>query len=356
MHTQKLFRFRKLSRGIKNVSEMFVSKINVKEFRGIRECGEPLELSEFTILIGRNNSGKSSLLEALFLPPLPDSSFSLYGYDVPRIRLLSSLHGGLRSLIYGYSGHASIEYVLLDKNWRIELPEERDRADVFVNGEKLEYQPDKLAKLADALGAHGVQDMGALNNLVFFIPNDSGIMDRLHSKLQSDEAIQNLLIKSGSHVSIAKNLINRCVDDKYTEIFFRPELQARKEMPDGNFLYIKMKDLGDGVEKMSVFALWLEAIKPSLVLWDDFEVAAHPTLVEILLQWLSEHDWQVVLSTHSIDVLHGLLKVKPKNAKVIQLRKSAGDILTHQDLTLNELEDLFIANQDPRILVDLLRL
>ena len=92
------------------------------------------------------------------------------------------------------------------------------------------------------------------------------------------------------------------------------------------------------------------------MLWDDFEASAHPTLVKVLLNWLCKKDWQVVLSTHSIDVLNSLLDVKPKNAKVIQLKKTDEDILIHQDLSLDDLESLFEANQDPRILVDRLGL
>ena len=80
---------------------------------------------------------------------------------------------------------------------------------------------------------------------------------------------------------MAKELINNCVDDKYTEILFSPDLSARKDRGEGmSPLYVKVKDLGDGIEKVVLIALWLEALKPSLVLWDDFEGSAHPTLIK----------------------------------------------------------------------------
>ncbi|MHA1661032.1 MAG: AAA family ATPase [Promethearchaeota archaeon] len=53
---------------------MFVDWLDVKEFRGINECIEKLEFSNFTALIGKNNTGKSSILEALSLLPDPDLS------------------------------------------------------------------------------------------------------------------------------------------------------------------------------------------------------------------------------------------------------------------------------------------
>lgn len=76
----------------------------------------------------------------------------------------------------------------------------------------------------------------------------------------------------------------------------------------------------------------------------------------ILFKWLKEKDWQTVLSTHSIDVLYELLEVNPKNTTLIQLKKTADDILHHSPLTLNELEDLIDSNSASRLLVDSLAL
>jgi putative ATP-dependent endonuclease of OLD family len=42
---------------------MHIKKINIKNFRGIKHLS--LELDELTVLIGENNTGKTSILEAL---------------------------------------------------------------------------------------------------------------------------------------------------------------------------------------------------------------------------------------------------------------------------------------------------
>jgi predicted ATP-dependent endonuclease of OLD family len=44
--------------------------MDIKEFRGIECCKTPLSLSNFTVLVGRNNSGKSSILESLLAEQL----------------------------------------------------------------------------------------------------------------------------------------------------------------------------------------------------------------------------------------------------------------------------------------------
>ena len=47
---------------------MRVSRLRVEGFRGIRTMGW-LELGKFNILVGPNNSGKTTILEALSLLP-----------------------------------------------------------------------------------------------------------------------------------------------------------------------------------------------------------------------------------------------------------------------------------------------
>ena len=105
--------------------------------------------------------------------------------------------------------------------------------------------------------------------------------------------------------------------------------------------------------------LLIESLNPNIILWDDFEIFAHPTLIREVLKWLAEGDWQVIMSTHSIDVLYELINLKDvlsEDASILQLYKTKDDVLKYNVLTLEELEDLILANQDPRLLVDLLSL
>ena len=56
---------------------VFVSRLELREFRGVRIVKEPLELSDFTVLVGRNNSGKTTVLDALYLLPHPRAKHSI---------------------------------------------------------------------------------------------------------------------------------------------------------------------------------------------------------------------------------------------------------------------------------------
>ena len=329
---------------------MFIHQVNIEEFRGIKKCKEPIKLSKFNILIGRNHSGKSTILGALSLLPIPSDNIEPV-VGKYRIDFLKELIGGDSSLVYAYSGKAKLTYGVNNDTWEIEVNEMGRVEKMTINNESI-YRSD-ISRIASSLNVDVVQR--DIQRLVFFIPNSTEFIKTLIGKLRWDE-YWNFVVKRRAHFEVASQ-ISQCVDDQYSEILiYKEHLCARKELPKAGPFYIKLADLGDGVEKAIAIMLFVNAFKPDVVLWDDFEAAAHPTLIRMLLKWLSEGEWQVVLSTHSIDVLDRLLEVKPKDAKVIQLKKTADDILLHKELTLEELEALMEANQDPRLLVDALQL
>lgn len=121
-------------------------------------------------------------------------------------------------------------------------------------------------------------------------------------------------------------------------------------------MYLQLKDLGTGAEKLIKMLALFEVLSPHLIIIDDFEAGFHPTMIKLFLKWLKEKNWQTIISTHSIDVLYYLVDIKPLDTSIIQLNKSNEDILSHKVLSLDELEDLLDANTDPRLLLDALRL
>jgi len=322
----------------------FISEIDIKEFRGIKKCNEPIKLSKFNVLIGKNNSGKSTLLEALYLFPSPVVR-SVYE-EHNKIDHVTRLHSGYGGLVYGYSGNATITYNV-NKNktlFAIEITS-GGGTNVFIDDEPT-GSTENICKMLE-------MPERDLKNISIYIPNDTKTLDRYAEYVTSMEME---IVKSGATRRIAE-FVNQCIDEKYTEVLWKSGgLSCRKELPDGYPLYPKLDDLGDGIKRATILTLLLEACSPRMVLWDDFESASHPTLIGAELKWLAERDWQVVLSTHSIDALYQLLelKISPDDLQILQMKKLNDGTLLHESLTIDELDDLMNANADPRRLVDAL--
>lgn len=103
-------------------------ELSVEGFRGIRRLARPLRLEKLNVLIGRNDAGKTSILEALFLLSEPymepweseaekwkrELYLSIYRKPASAAAYISGLHGSKSpsTLIYGYAGGARLSYVL----------------------------------------------------------------------------------------------------------------------------------------------------------------------------------------------------------------------------------------------------
>src|SRR5574341_2416433 len=84
-----------------------VKRLKLENFRGVKK-GE-IELGDLTILVGSNNSAKTTILEALFLMPNPLRNVPYYGSggDFTAASLIHDMHQTLDSqgyvfLLYKY--------------------------------------------------------------------------------------------------------------------------------------------------------------------------------------------------------------------------------------------------------------
>jgi len=331
--------------------QCYIEEIDIQEFRGIRGLKNPIKLSKYNIIIGRNNVGKTALLEALYLLPSPYDSIRgqpLIGRH--RMPLVINLHGGdWTSLIYGYSGYAKLSYKL-STNVTLEFSLPYKPEYLRVDGEEagIDLYIDSISK------CFNIKEED-VSRLTFLIPNDTLFIKDLHGRLLE---VWDAIVKEGLHREIVSRLVNPVVYDKFTEILIeRNQLKLRNEVGgDIGPLYITLTDLGDGVEKVTTVGLALEYFKPRVVLWDDLEVAMHPGLVRSILRWLTSRDWQVVISTHSIDVLNIFTDLGLKDGKIILLRKTSDDFIEVSSYTPMEMGDIIEKGIDIRKIIDILEL
>jgi predicted ATPase len=162
--------------------------------------------------------------------------------------------------------------------------------------------------------------------------------------------------KSEAHFTLARQ-IGLSTGEELTEVTPRfNELHLRK-VRSGVPIYVRVKDQGNGVQRALLVMLWVEALKPKLILWDDFEVSMHPSLIRFAMEWLAKGKWQVVLTTHSLDVLGCFADIESnRNAQLIMLGKDRNDMLDYEVHSPSEVNKLLNANTDPRKLAEALGL
>jgi len=318
-------------------------------FKGVQR-GE-LPLSGVTVLVGPNNSGKTTVLEALFLA---------HGLSQPVVgglaawEILSETHrtldaAGLLHLLHKYSGKAAVLYEMQDGSRRaILLRRAGGSLEVFYLAkppstmkELLEVEPSAFAvgareeyapPLAQQAGDRGVQFLKA-----FFFKH--GMRERVVKELYGAWAD---VAESGATRRVAQRVSKTCEEvyiDLLAEPFVggAPALFAYRE--DG--YRVRLGDLGDGVADMVAAMLAVEVAKPQLLLWDGVETFMHPKALQALALWfseLAERGAQVVVSTHSLDAAF-LVSELCEGASFLKLSLSKG-VLGAISYSAAELEEL----------------
>jgi len=330
--------------------------LKLRYFRGV--VRGYVDLAPLTVLVGSNNSGKTTVLEALLLA---HGFRDVAGLSV--LGILSAIHKtlvsvGVDHLIYGYGAKArrAVATYIVDsqvKSIAVDVLKEMLRF-YYVEG----LDADELIEVGE-LGRIG--EMIALTsrfkpilwekNTSKFIADTLLLRDDLMRKYQSfiyGSWVD--FVNSGITGEVAR-WVSRVVGEDYLDITAEP-VGGRHTL----LLYksdrtrVRLGDVGDGVQVLVVARMLVEYLKPEVILWDDVESHMNPRALQLLALWLSdlvELGKQVVVSTHSVEAARLILKLAPQ-ATLVRLELKNGT-LEAKRLTVEELEKLEELGVDVRV-------
>jgi len=271
-----------------------LKRIKILNFRGIKE-GVIDDLKQVTLIIGKNGSGKSSILEALY-------AVSAYAEDYDEIR-------GIRKLDYiiNRRGNRGLWDDARQSIWYLQDVENPIIISLSLNSEEYEFT---------------ILNTKIINNPVQ-LRSPSGRVEALF-----EEYLGRILFIDGRLLlqpeKIEKYAWSRVVAkrlDKLIVSMIREEFEEEAEgltyIPIGNTYYlalqtsettIRIDDLGDGARTALLTALLTIAYKPTLILIEEPELHMHPaglyTYMKFLLKQARELNFQIIATTHSIELIH----------------------------------------------------
>jgi len=332
-----------------------IKRLEFNHFRGILKG--KLSLEKFTLLVGRNNSGKSTILEALFLLPSP-SRETVYGTAISSIR---ELHDTLSStgysfLLYNYiADSASVIYhadsfithldiLVKEKTISVEMVWKRDSEIVRehladLGSDSASFSVTSLPELGKEIG---------VKETVLITPS---LIKRawIHIKNNWEKVTQ-----QGIDREVAEE-ISRLIGEEFVGMTLEPLLGGKLSLnfQDKKGRRFRLGDMGDGVQLLATAALLVKSIMPNLLLWDDVEAHMNPVMLSYTLKWLGDlvkKGTQVVISTHSLEVVRYASQLLGDERwfgiRLLSLKKGE---LKEKKLGKKEIEELEAAGVDVRV-------
>jgi hypothetical protein len=346
--------------------------LELENFRGVKRGS--LSLGDLNILLGGNNSGKTTILESLFLAPNPLRNI----LNKPAITLLNSLHSTLGSaanisIFHNYSGQgARIACAVNGSKLEIEFQRVGNWIEVRVIENGVTYLVGELSAFDDKYTLQNplitervsegglivrkslTEEMSAEN----FVSKAIGNTLYFHPWLIKDiwEYLRDRWVDyraQGSTSRIAKKIsegITSDYDDLLLEPFVRGQQTLYVRSRDGRG--VRLGDEGSGVQVLTTLMLLYESIKPKTMLMDDVESHMNPSLLMQTTQWFGEilgSGTRLVISTHSLEAAKFIAGTLEEYKPEIILLALRDGILNTKLLTLEELREVEKAGIDPRM-------
>lgn len=349
-------------------------KLAIKNFRGIKEGS--LNFEELNILVGGNNSGKTTVLEASFLSPNP-LRYIPYVRGVSAIGILNSLHSTLGEahafLFYDYSSD-SANITCSNEYWKskVEFCREGEEIGVYVEEENVAYYLGYLSRSSkDIWTASGLviadrDEKGKLRRTgsedrssVYFVSEKIGEVFYFHPTLMKriwDYFKDNWIDfrNAGLTVKVAES-ISEGIAERYDDLLLEPfvggsqTIYARRAKDAHG---IRLGDMGDGTQVFVTLMLLCEFSRPKILLIDDIESHINPALLMHITSWLGDildNGTRLIISTHSLETAKFIADVLEEYKTQIILLALREGILGSKNLSLEGVENLERAGIDIRM-------
>lgn len=354
--------------------QTFLSQVNVKRFRGIDNLMLP-QLGLFNLFVGENNSGKTSVLEAISLCARPLDSFqwikAARGRDVPiaRTPIIESVKWLFpQSLANKETNDIELE---LQGSFAVRKIHARYRDINAITAESVDESPDELGLEEDLVPERGaVVDITVqalvemVQQTIFEQDEEPTHLRRYKGKLRLIEGRDIIQPSKRRHeqLSIPVRMVlphTHRIDKMHPAHFssvahlsdevlfsvldllrqFDPDIESVSIVPRARLtvMYLAHKTLGsapvevfgDGLRRILQIALTIPLCRNGIMLVDELETSIHAKRLKDFFSWLlracRQFDVQLFATTHSLEAIDALLESSPEHEELITYKFALHD-------------------------------
>ncbi len=317
------------------------NNIEINNFRGIGHL-KIESLKQINLFLGKNNCGKSTLLEALFL--LSGASNPLLSININLFREYSKVEwNDILLLFYKLNEHMpiNIKAELDSKSYELQI---LPFSETVLKTSDLQHGIDSAINKLNTI--YGLKNSLRINNgkeekwvfklniqpdgksnsqYVFNINNDTDYTSTIKAKFLSPKFQFQVSVEKLKELKIEGNLqaiidILQKVDSRIVSLDYI-DRDVYVDLGFGKLVPINV--MGDGIRKLLGIIVSMYECKDGMVFIDEIDNGFHYSLTSLLWQTVLETskklNVQVFASTHSIDSLRGLADVTSNN-KVENMR------------------------------------
>ncbi len=320
-----------------------ITKLTLKNFKSIEE--QTYQFAEFDLLVGRNNSGKSTILQALAIWQFCVDEFhrikrkggtgkqivlpNFTALPVPEFNLLWREKTDRR---YPIKGSKKLEYVLIEIQitWITESPEPKE----FSFGVQLRYASPQTIYAIPLEGWEYFRELEGTPNqsnsllpMIAYVPpfsglepneewRDDGILRKQVGKAQPGGVLRNLLLRVWENDKKDWSEIKRVIQQWFSVELKEPKYE--KGVDTQIICEYKQRDKfydiisgGSGFHQTLTLLAFFYGYKPTTILLDEPDAHLHVNLQREILDYFKnqnrlQRNTQFLIATHAEEFIQGV--------------------------------------------------
>lgn len=321
---------------------IYIEDLYIKRFRGIKDL-ELSDLGEVNILLGKNNSGKTSVLEAIEIieNPLAEGSIILVGKRRELFNNQSSSYTIFKNMLNKHSNSIEINGTIKEKRFEMSI---KVKEISLINDTSFSSNVKGFeGKVKVSFGRiHYEEDLEILQtDNSFVVDGKLNLLPIVHIA-PIDHLLENSsneVIKKGKKKELIQLLS-----------IFDKDIIGLEMVEDNNKTvpYIEHKKLGlmplstygDGLKKVLLLGSSIIKAEKGVLLIDEVETAIHIDVLVDVFKWFikacKKYSVQVFMTTNNIEVIDAILGIQDTEENVDLFKKSLRVITIKNSIDRNK--------------------